>query len=485
MPEEQAGWESVGFETDGDYAMTFILSGPVTAQELAYGLSRLYLIHSELYQEDADAYGTDKDHYLSYGPYKIASYDAKEGMTLERNETWFGYGDEAFADQYRTTDIKVMYGLSHEEELALWNQGNLSAVRLTAADRENGTVSAMISGEADGAVYAYLINSDLVSLKEEQREGENHSLLYYKDFRHAISLAMDRAAYVQTFTYASEPGFGLLGIGYLTDPEGGEHYRETETAQAVLCSVYGAEAVSELSGYDVEKAAAYLKNAYEACLEDGNIQDTDRIVLSFYSEAPANNPETEIAFLQAALDAAAQDTKLAGRIQVVAAERADAADIRGSILQKDIWNPYGVLGYFCDAKSQKQKGYYEDTYKTTITLSGEKISMTSRAWYEQLCTGSYHGTDTETKVTILAALEKQILNTYSAVPVAYGSEWVLYAHRLTSGAYTDGGSGNASIRYLTYSMDDAEWADYCKEQDYSLGNEAFEEGSEAGTESVY
>ena len=95
-------------------------------------------------------------------------------------------------------------------------------------------------------------NSNLDSLKSREEEGKNKAILSYDDFRHAISLAIDRSEYCATCTASHKPGFGLFNDLYIYNPDTSATYRSTDEAKK-YCDVYGADDVTQITGYDKKR----------------------------------------------------------------------------------------------------------------------------------------------------------------------------------------------------------------------------------------
>ncbi len=464
--EDQAcTWEEVGFVAEDDTTMTFILEKEVDACELAYALSDLLLVKQDVYEANPDAYGCSAESYQSYGPYTIVSFDEEE-MVLEKNEAWFGYSDEAYEGQYQTTDIEIVYGLSEEEELARFTEGNLDVLNLSENADAKSWESSYAYSIPDSATDMLCINMDVSSLTEKNEAGENHTLLAYKDFRQALSLAIDRAAYIESLGVTGEPAYGLMNAAYIVDISTMLSYRETSDAQDILSSIYGEPDESgEYTCYDMEKAARLLESAYDACMMDGNIRGNDKIVIDFYSE---HAKAAEL--LQSILDTAAEGTSLEGRITVRSVNRMEDADIYECKLNGSEWDPYAFMQNYLDSAYAAEDGFALGILKCSVSLNDESISMTYRQWYQELMHGSYRSASSETQIKILAYLEKGLLTSYKTIPLYVSTETCLHSQRIASGTEesTAVWTGYETLRNITYTMDDKEWSRYCRKQKNAL-----------------
>ena len=112
----------------------------------------------------------------------------------------------------------------------------------------------------------------------------------------------------------------------------------------------------------------------------------------------------------------------------------------------------------------------------TLELNGESITMNLRQWSEALLgtTITKDGkdynfgeafADVDTRLTILASLEGQILQTYNYIPMLEDASMCL----LTQQAYyvVDDFSplmSRGGVQYLKYNYSESEWAAYVTEQ---------------------
>jgi ABC-type transport system substrate-binding protein len=329
-----------------------------------------------------------------------------------------------------------------------------------------------------GCAYYYEFNVDLDSLKSRETEGENHSILAYKDFRHAISLAVDRANYVSTFVPASEACYGLLSSVYIYDPDTGETYRNSEPAKEALCKAYGVSSISELTGYDKAAAKELFQSAYEQCLADGNISETDNVVLNFHQYGSDEIYIKLLNFLQEAIDEATVGTDLEGRVTVQLIEDQDyAGSLTNGVADMICYSwggsdldPYAMMECWCSDTLLREYGFDPYTETATIEVNGTEMTMTLNEWYNELYSGTYATADVDTRNQILAGMECALLEEYIAVPLYDANSAGMYSLRTVLGSeeYINSVIGYGGIGYVTYTMDDAEWEQYCADNNYQL-----------------
>lgn len=483
---EGAEWEEVGFVKNDDYSVTFIFANPNTEFDFEYGISSLMLVKEDLYeankQQTGDivkcSYGTAVDKFMSYGPYKIASFQEDKEMRLTRNDAWYGYSDGSHEGLYQTTDIVQSYVTEKTTQLSLFLQGKASQYALTSEDMDSYGSSDYVHYMPETFAYHYSFNTDLDALKAEETPGENHSIIAYKDFRHAVSLAVDRSEYVSSITSSSEVGFGLLSYVYVCDPDTGELYRDSEYAKQALCDAYGASDESEITGYDKEAAAALFQSAYEQCLADGNISETDVVSIDFHTYGSENYYVKLVDFLQNAISEATVGTDLEGKVTVNMVEDMDyynnmlsgLVDVTLASWGGSDMDPYSIMECYCSDSLLQEYGFDPYTVTAAIEVNGEEITKTLNEWYVALCQGEYKIADTDTKNQILAGMERALIEEYAVVPLYYLTSSALYEQRIMLGSdeYVNSLLGFGGIEYITYTMDDAEWAAYCAENNNQL-----------------
>jgi ABC-type transport system substrate-binding protein len=383
-----------------------------------------------------------------------------------------------FEGMYQTTDIVEEYIDESSTIDSLFFQGKLSYKGLSTEDMETYGSSDYTYYTPGGFAYYYEFNVDLASLQSRETEGENHSILAYEDFRHAISLAVDRAKYVSTFTPVSDPCYGLLSSVYICDPDTGETYRNSEWAKAALCDVYGVSDESELTGYDKDAAAALFQSAYDACLADGNISETDNVVINFHQYGSDEYYIKLLNFLEEAITDATVGTSLEGKVslQLIEDQTYDSS-LKNGIADMICYawggadmDPYAMMECWCSDTLLREYGFDPYTETATISVNGTEITMTLNEWFNELYSGTYATVEEDTRTQILAGMEAAILKTYITVPLYDLNSAGMYSMRTVLGSdeYINSVIGNGGIAYMTYTMDDAEWDAYCADNNYQL-----------------
>ncbi|MEG1140164.1 MAG: ABC transporter substrate-binding protein [Lachnospiraceae bacterium] len=483
---EKVDWEKVGLIKNDDYSITLVLNKPLSLFYLQYNLSSTWLVDEEMFEANKEqtggitktTYGTAADNYKSYGPYKVVSYQPDKSMTFAKNDKWYGYSDGNHKNQFQTTGIEYQFISKHTTELSLFQQGKLDIIALASDDMDKYGSSDYIYFTPQSYTYKYTFNTDIKAIKKGESKGVNHCIIAYKDFRHAVSLAIDRQAYVEKCTSCSDPGFGLVNYSYICNPDTGELYRNSDYAIQTLCEVYGATSEDDITGYDVKAASKLLQSAYDTCKKEGNIADSDKVEIDFHVYGSDDTYVRVVDFLQDSLNEAAQGTDLDGKIKVnlVQDEKyydnltAGVADLAITSWGGADMDPYSMLQCYTDPTYNLEYGFKPKSEKVTMTLDGKEITKTYYDWYKALCEGEYALSDLDVKNQILANAEKALLNEYHMVPIYYRTEAGLNSQRVITGSptYVNSLVGFGGYRFLTYTMNDKEWDNYCKEQGNKL-----------------
>lgn len=449
----EVSWEDVGFLKAGNYRIVLILKKPMTAGNLAAALRSCFLVNTGLYDQDPDAYGTDPEHYISCGPYSLTAFDSRE-LRFARNENWHGYADPDYQGQYQATAISCRF-LTEEQAVRAFATGQLDTVEAEGEDAY---------AIAQTYTSKLTFNTSLTALNRRESENVNKTILYYKDFRKAISLAIDRQAFVESCVPTAEPTLGLLNGTFLADLESGESYRDTAAGTGVLKALYGTEDVSSVTGFDLEQARTLLQRAYDDARSDGRIGAADVVELEFLTYTDGEVYRNIVSFLQSALDAAAEGTSLEGRIKILmtadenyySTARTGQFEIILSTWGGDVTDPYSIMGSYCDRERIFEFGFDPSREICTMEVDGSTVSRTYRGWYQALTTGKYVYENRALREQVLAGLEYALLSDYNCVPIYERNRLFRDSERIERPVEEAVDLiGFGGVRYLKFTKDDA------------------------------
>lgn len=509
-------WEDVGFKKIDDYTVDFILANPVQEAGfyLPYNLSSSYLVYKPLYEackifykdgavveteEEADevktTYGRSVENTVSYGPYKLTSFELDKEYILSRNDNWYGYRDGKHVGMYQTDVIKVTCIQDHATAMLAFEKGEIDAIGLTSGDLvKYGTSKYLKYGPNNGYTTKLTFNTNYEKLLEH---GTNSQILVIPEFRQAVSYCYDRKEFASSFTAAGTAGFGLINELYCYDPFTGALYRDSDAAKAVLCRLFDVtygeggdyetldEAYEAMTGYDVEKARALMTTAYNKAVEEGvydGVSDI-KIDLRVY-----NTDETSVNmfnYLQEKVKNACVETPFEGKVELTMTVDTDYyntmysgnADMIYSTWGGATMDPFGLFSqcYTDDAfggGNQMEYGYDTTTIDVTFNVEGVgEITDNLKNWADWCASqsvptideklGSFADYTYDTRLQFATAVEGAFMNWYPTTSIYYRNSASMYSQKVITGteSYVTL-MGFGGIAYMTYNYDDAGWADY-------------------------
>ena len=476
-------FENVGMVKTGEYELTFYLVRPCTEFQFKYNINGTWLVDTELYDANtttvgslkSSTYGTSVDKYKSYGPYKLTSFTLDKEIVLERNDAWEGYKKDIHKGQYQTTGIHYDIIPERNTILQQFLQGKLDGYAVRSEDVALYGMSSQLKYIPQSYTDKIATNSEFNSLKARQSAGENKTIMANAKFRKALSWALDRQTFVQTQAAGSAVALGVINPMYVTDPNTGELYRETSHAKKVISDIYG----ESKTGFDIEKARDLLNEAIaeeKASTREGHYTTGDKVVLDWavYNEGWDN----AINFVINNWKELVKGTELEGNFDVKITHDTELAETIKSgqtDFAMDIWggnqmNPYSIPDTWINAENRTCYGYNPDSETIDIDLDNNGTietateRKTNTAWYYELNNGEYSSAKAETdvRVKILSELEKYMLSKQYFITVRSRQSLAMNSFRVKDGTDTYLQLvGFGGIQYLTYTMDDATWADYC------------------------
>lgn len=482
----KTSFDEVGFMKTGDYELTIILSSPLTPYFFKYYGYSLALVNEEKYEagktKSGDMvktnYGTSVDTYMSYGPYKLVSFQADKEWRLTKNENWYGWTDGEHEGMYQTTDIvcNIVEDPATQEQLFL--QGKSDSLVMNAETLEKYQGSDYMTYSTDDTIWLLNINNDKKLLADREKKGINKTILTYEEFRKGISLSINRMEFVAQQGYGKE-AFGLISDYYVSDVDTGVRYRDSEPAIETLKEYYGVDDISEITGYDLDGARKALVAGYKQALKDGVVKKTDKFEFDYPTWSNDDASVREVNFIQKSFDEATEGTELEGRItvnMVVSEDYYGMLDSGEYDLCMSGWegiagDPYELMQNFVtdDTSPQAYFGFNPESETLDIEINGKKETHTYNEWYKELSTGKYAVADSDTKNTILAAMELGLLKKYRDCPFWSTSTASLLSMKIAYPTYECVSEvGFGGIRFMTYNYTDEEWEAYCKENNNQL-----------------
>lgn len=312
-------FEDVGVKAVDDYTIDYILEKPLQGFYLNYNLaSSMSLVHVPTYKACegesqgvyTNNYGTSKDTYVGFGPYRISGYTSDSEITFARNDYWFGYGDEAYDNKFQTSNVSIKQVADDTMRLEMFLAGSLDSYGMRAEDMEEYQSSEWTYYTEGDSTWFVALNPDKTGLEAAQANATpsqgfnsvNKTVLTLKAFRQAMSFAIDREAYELALDPTGSPAKALFGNMIISDPDNGTAYRTTDEAKKVIVDFWGLtdqigegkeyatmdEAIESITGFDPTGAKALFTQAYEEAVEQGMIDTTKNWEVQIVIGQPGN-----------------------------------------------------------------------------------------------------------------------------------------------------------------------------------------------------
>ena len=506
----EVSWDTVGLLAPSDYELIVLMTDPIEliddegnlTYHCAYDFSGLPLVHKETYEKCKVApvegstlwtstYNSSKETTMSWGAFKLESFQSGKEYVVVRNTNWFAYQLEENEGLYLTDKIVC-------ETLEEWNTAWL---KFQAGQIEGISMDVSISSEYKGSSRAYFTPSDFIQsaqlqsskegLEARESEGINKTILTYTDFRKAMSLAVDRADYAFKCTTSSLAGFGIFNSMHYYDVANGGVYRNTDEAKKVLCETYAVDytkfesldaAVASITGYNLEEAKKLVESAYQQALADGEISATDKVVLTFGTSADSESTRRHFDYLSIAWTEMCKGTSLEGRIEFEFNAsfgstwandfRSGGYDICLGGWSGAAWNPGYFLLAYLDPAYMYSTAWDTSSHMMTFTMVGvgengaditETMSLIE--WYNclnGLPGAKYNWSESnlkeEQRLQLIAALEAQVLQMYYTVPMLNSFSASLLSYKVDYISYEyNTFMGYGGLKYMKYNYTDEEW----------------------------
>ena len=522
---------TVGCYKTGDYEITIVLEKALAGFQLLYNLSSNWIVNIDLYdacltEENgvwSSTYNTSVETTLSYGPYKMVSYQTDKAMRFEKNETWYGYTDgnhkyvdptdgETY-DMYMTTAIDTQVVGEAATRKMMFLKGELMGYGLQAEDFATYRQSDYCYATPSETIFFLILNGHMESIQNrENSEGfdkatQDLETLTLKSFHQALGLTYDKDLFAATISPARSGGYGIIGSSYIYDPETGAKYRDTDQAKKVLCDFYAVdtsayasldEAVASITGYDPEQAKVFYQQAFDEAIAAGFITDADgdgisdqTVAIEYALSSDSDFMTRTIDYLNEKVAEVTAGTPFEGKINFYksAPYGSDWSNKIKEGLSDTVlggWSgsaldPFGLTDLYTNPSYQYDAAWYDAT-QVSLTINvpvdgvATDVTMTLKQWSDCLngATVEIDGVeynygdgiaDVQVRLDILAACEGKILESYNYLPMLQDGSMALLSQQVyyVREEYNPI-MGRGGIAYAKYNYSDAEWAAYVAEQ---------------------
>ena len=536
--EANYSFDNVGIIAAGEYELIVVLDRSLAGFDLLYNISGLTnpLVKADLYdsllvKEEVDGnvlwsstYNTSAETTVSFGPYKMSSYQLDKSMHFVRNDKWWGYTDGKHVYQdpedglyyqmYQTTEVDIQLVAEASTRKSMFMAGLLMGYGLQADDYATLRQSEYCYATPGTTIFFLILNGHMESIKTreaaESFDQNVHDLemLTNTKFHMAMGLSYDKDHFASTISPARSGALGIIGTGYIYDPDTGAQYRDSEQAKQVLCDFYGVDttkyadldaAVDSITGYDPEQAKVLFGEAFKEGIEAGYITDNDNdgksdqiVYIEYAMSSGVNDFMTKtINYLNEKVAEVATGTPFEGKIEFyMSAPYGDdwSKKIREGLSDTVLggWsgstmNPFGLTDLYTNPSRQYDAAWYDATkieLTINVPVNGENkdVTLTLKQWSDALngsavevdgVTYNYGSgqADVEVRLDILAACEGKILESYNYLPMLLDGSMAL----LTQQVYYvveeyNPIMGRGGLAYTKYNFNEEEWTAYVAEQ---------------------
>ena len=520
-------YSTVGCYKTGDYQITLVLGKALAGFNLFYNLSSNWLVKTDLYDScitetngvKTSNYNTSVETTVSYGPYKLTSFQSGKALSLEKNDKWYGYTDGKHTyvdpadgqtyDMYQTTNITCEEVAEASTRKMMFLKGELATYGLQADDFATYRQSEYNHVVPSETIFFLILNGNMSAIEEREAASDfdqnttDLQTMTLQSFRKAMAVTFDKELFAATIS----GGYGIIGSTYVYDPETGATYRSTEQAKKVLCDFYSVDtskfaslddAVASITGYDPEEAKELFTEAYKEAIEAGYITDSngdgisDQTVTIVYTLSTDSDFYTKtLDYLNEKLAEVTAGTPFEGKIMFT---KSPAYGNDWSTMLKNgmsdtslagwtgsKFDPFGLSDLYVNPTYQYDAGWFDATtvdLTLTVPVDGKdtELTMNMREWSDALngATVTVDGTDycfgegiadVETRLTILAGIEGKVLETYDYLPMLQDAGQQLLSQQMfyVTDEY-NAMLGYGGLAYTKYNYTDAEWTAYVAEQ---------------------
>lgn len=524
-------FEQVGIRALSDTELVIILENELDGFYLNYSLTGNFgLVKTDIYDACAsvdenglysNTYGTSVDTYMSFGPYKLTSYQLDKEILFERNNNWYGYSDPAHDGQYQTSRIHYTKIDNDDTAMQAFLLGQIDSKGLDVKYIADYTGSERIYYTDGASTWFIALNPNETAFAEWEKDnaGYDKSILGIKEFRMALSFSLNRQDFINALDPMGSIGLALFNNMICSDPENGVMYRNEEQAKDALLAFWGIsqddigvgklypskdEAIASITGYNLDGAKELFNTAYDKAVEQGLYNGTDKVLINIGTpNATANFYVNGYEFLKNNYTEAVKGTKLEGKLEFTNdntlgngfadALRANTVDMLFGVgWQGSQLNPYGLIGAYTEPSYQYDPSWLTSGAMMDVTIDGvvytasvldwthaidgtSSITITNKETEEEKeysCSGADVKKNPERqaeRLTILAAIENAVLSNYDMIPTHNEASANLLSYKVNYGKeeYVYG-IGRGGIQYMTYNYTDAEWAVFVSENGGTL-----------------
>lgn len=403
----ECGVEDVGIKALDDYTLELTLEQPVADFD---GTNiTVYPLDADFVAEQGEALGGTVENYMNSGPYVLTEWVYDSYLTYEKNDQWI-YADE----QFPIDTVTMVQAADANTSVSMFEGGEVDAI-LTAPSDYLDILSDYIVTDVFSATKAVQFNT------YGQGDPEKAALLSNKNFRMAMSYALDREAIVSAVDRA---GVAINRYNYGDMPG--------KAVDSIFAEDYPVETVP-MNG-DAEQAKAYLA----AALEELGYASVDELpalsYLTFENDSYRLMAETLVDQWKQVLGL--------GNITI---DLKPIPDAIGSMMsyQYDLY--YTSLS---GGSTPTEFANYWITGGSVNDVTGSGMSLFSNEEYDSLVKAASAELDREKRMDLYAQAEQILIDEAPLIPIETGVNHAAVADYVDGFVYNSF-DGAIEINYLT------------------------------------
>lgn len=508
-------WEDVGFFKTGEYQVVYITTQPIEMFYFLTSLGSNWLVHKETYEKNfktveklkGTTYGTDMSNTVSFGPYKIASFEKDKQMRLVRNPYYGGYHDSRLEGQYQADAVIIDIIDNHATVMQRFGQGLVDDVSLTSDDLEKYKKSDRLyfTDESYTDRFIFATSDDALNARDKEKGSGKRIVMRYKDFRKALSLCIDREKFCREATSGFKPAFFLFnGMYYYNiskDPN--SVYRNSYYAKKAILDLYGMDSsranadanYAKITGRDIGYARELFTSAYKQAIADGVYKDGEIVPIEVMASPSELSPQAikQQDLMQEFIDEGSKGTPFEGKIKIKYEagdpKRYDNVAAGKNMAIRGAWGgayfyPFSTIRVYTNPsymgglnKIHESNGWDPSKEKLKLKIQRADGSVfederTLDVWSDSINGDGDFSKDADEKLQILAALENAVLRSYQCIPVGTYTAASLVSYKIDYP--TDVYNimyGYGGFKMYKFNYTDAEWEEFIKKNQGQLNYE--------------
>ncbi|MBQ2085471.1 MAG: hypothetical protein II464_04315 [Oscillospiraceae bacterium] len=518
-------WDTVGLYKLDDKNLIYVNEVYCDIDYFLAGLTSNWLVYIPYYDDNKDttgslvttSYGTDISNSMSYGPYIIDSLQKEKQLVYTKNPYYYAFTEDektgrlvgtsnwdvdGEAKEVFQADKIIIDVMTDDAAKQAFLKGQLDDWGLPADEVVNYSMSDQLYKEDETYTMRFFLNTNLDALKgmDANTGNQNSVVMSNWNFRKGFTLAIDRADWVKA-TAGYKPMYGLLNNLYFyniyKDPT--SMYRTSDEAMQAICDLYNVEygagkayatlkeAYESITGYNVTEAKEYFTKALAELTADGLYKEGDPIKIRLgYKKGALDSTDTkQVQLIQDYLNAAVEGTGF-GKIELEAVgnieNRYTAVPNGEFAIGYGAWGgaafyPFTMFRVYCDpdyAAIHEAACWNPAKDTLTININGEDRTETYQWWSNCMAGNGEFAAPGEydTKLHILAAIEKNYLDKLYCIPLAGSTICNLLSYKVNY--YTPDYNimyGFGGMELLKFNYTDEEWTKFVESKGGTLSYE--------------